>query len=196
VLFRSLHRTFAMGPYGLGIRLDDLWAGAEPLVLGGQPLAALDRENRLLHACYHAVLGDWPPRPVPLRDVAQLALDPRLDPGVVRGRAATWKGEPVVARALRAAWSGLRIERVTPLADWARRYEETGRDRRALAAYAGDGAYAAKSLAAVRAVHGWRNRAAFVAALAFPRRQYLDGRHRGHLSRWRRAVAQVGRARP
>ncbi len=52
----DLHRTFVMGPFGLRLRLDDLW-DARPLRAGGPPVGALDAECRFLHACYHAALG-------------------------------------------------------------------------------------------------------------------------------------------
>ena len=58
----DLHRTFAMGPFGLTMKLDDLWARASTFRVGGVDLHALGREERFLHTCFHASLGDNPPR--------------------------------------------------------------------------------------------------------------------------------------
>ena len=82
----DLHRTFVLGPFGVAINLDDLFDGANTLMIGDRKLQALPVEAALLNACYHAVLGFWPPRLVPLRDVIEILRFPHLDVERVRAR--------------------------------------------------------------------------------------------------------------
>lgn len=176
----DLHRTFVMGPYGLRLQPDDLWRGSAGFVVGGRPMEALDADCRFLHACFHAALGEKVPRLVPLRDVAQMLLHGDLDVVRVRHLMETWGAKPVVATAVRAAWARLRLADVVALSAWAQRYPVDERSRRELAVYSDpEGSYAGKSLAAVRALPRWRDRVAFVRALALPDSAYLEGRTRG-----------------
>lgn len=181
----DLHRTLAPGPYGLRIDLDALWERpTTPFVLGGRLFEALGPDDRFLHACYHAALGDVPARLVPQRDVAQMLLFGSVDGARVRRLAAAWRGEAVVAHAVAGAWSMLQIADVVALSAWADRFRPAGSDRRELAeATSPAKSYGAQALASVRAIPGSRNRVAYVSALAFPRRSYLDGRHDGFVDR-------------
>ncbi|MFW6041801.1 MAG: nucleotidyltransferase family protein, partial [Guyparkeria sp.] len=64
----DLHRTFAPGGSGLRVQLDGLWdAPVTWFTVAGRALPALGPEERLIHACYHAMLGNSPPRLVPQR---------------------------------------------------------------------------------------------------------------------------------
>jgi hypothetical protein len=190
----DLHRTFVMGPFGLRVRLDDLWTDPQPFVLAGRELAAMPPEARLLHACYHATLGDWPPRLVPHRDIAQLVLPGTVDPGRVRDLAAAWRGESLLALALARAWDLLGLTSELPLVVWARGYRVPGRDRRLLAVYAGRrNTYAAKSVAALVAIPRLSDKAAYLRALLLPDRSYLGHRHRGRFQRLRHGLGQARR---
>ena len=157
-------------------------------------LSALGREERFLHTCFHASLGDNPPRLLALRDVAQVLLDGRLDLHLVRALAASWQADAVLARAVHLTWQTFRLDvAVSPLAAWATAYRPDHHERRALAAYTDPhGGYSARSAAALRAVPGVRDKAAYLRALAFPARDYLDPRHRGP----RRSVAARGDRHP
>lgn len=189
------HRTFAMGPFGLTIDLDDLWAESEPFALAGRALRALDREHRFLHACFHAALGDMDPRLSTLRDIAAISIGGELDEARVRAVAAAWKAEAVVARALRLLEENFAVPAEGGLGAWARARPQTPQERRALAVYLDpQQTYAAKSFAAVRAIPGVRDKAAFLNALIFPRQAYVRGRHSGILRRWCRGAAQVARS--
>ena len=70
----DLHRTFVLGPWGVLVDLDGLWDRGQEFTIAGRTLHALSRANRLLHACYHAALGNWPLRLASLRDVAEMRL--------------------------------------------------------------------------------------------------------------------------
>jgi Uncharacterised nucleotidyltransferase len=172
----DLHRTFVTGPFGLTINLDDLWQLPAPFVLGGQHLMALSRELRLLHACYHAALGDRPPRIAPLRDIARLVLHDDLDEQVVRELAYSWRGDLVVAHAIRSTWETFALADDTALTAWARRYRPDPRQARAYRTYFAESAnYAARSWASVRALPTTRQRATFLFALAFPQNGVIGG---------------------
>jgi len=191
----DLHRTLAMGPFGLRIPLDDLWRRLSPFEVGGHQFCALGPEDRFLHACVHAALGDNPPRLASLRDVAQMHLARPLDVDFTRRLSSSWGADAVVARAVRMAGDVLGLEAVGPLARWAMTFSPDRRDRRSLATYTGSSpTYAAKSFAAVRAIPGLRDKAAFVFTLVLPDRRYLEKRRERPLERWRRGLAQVLRA--
>ena len=186
----DLHRTFVMGPYGLRLRLDDLWERSATFSLAGRPVAALDPECRFLHACYHAALGDPVPRLVPLRDVAQMVLNGGLDLDRVTALTRSWQAEPVVARAVRLTWEWLQIGDLTALSTWAQRYVVSPRAEKDLAVYLDEDSrsYAAMSVAAFAALPSAKDRASLALALALPRRGFAPN---GAGSRWRRAWAEA-----
>jgi hypothetical protein len=189
----DLHRTFAMGPWGLKIQLEDLWSG-EPSTfrLAGRAVRALGAEERFMHACYHTVLGDSPPRLVPQRDVAQMILNGRINTDRVHDLVAAWNGEAVVAEAVRTTWQTLGIADVVELSAWAAGYVPSPRERHDLEVYVeGKASYAAKSAAAVRAIPGVRRKLSFLMALTFPKRSYLADRHSGLARRLGQGMAQV-----
>jgi hypothetical protein len=191
----DLHRTFAMGPFGLTIKLDDLWARSAPYRLGNVSVHGLAREERLLNACFHAALGDHPPRLVALRDVAQLLIGDQLDLHLVRALAASWRSEVVLARAVQLTWSSFALDRAaSPLAAWALDYVPGARDQRALVAYTrADARYATRSAAGLGAVRGVRDKASYLRALAFPERDYIEPRYRGRVDRLRRNASALWR---
>ncbi|MFW6033591.1 MAG: DegT/DnrJ/EryC1/StrS family aminotransferase, partial [bacterium] len=189
----DLHRTFASGGFGLRVHVDALWdAPAAWFEVGGRELPALGPDERFLHACYHAVLGNSPPRLVPLRDVAELLVRRAPNPDRVRDLAASWRGEAVVAHAVRAAWATLRLTARAELSDWAAGFAPLPAEYRELRrATSPTYSYPVQALDTARAVRGPRNRLAYLSALAFPRRSYLRGRHPGFVSRTRHAIAEL-----
>lgn len=193
----DLHRTLAPGPLGLRVRPTMLWdAPADEVAVGGRTLEALGPDERLLHACYHGALGNSPPRLVPLRDIAQLLLGKGIDPDRVLDRAKAWNGRAVVAHAITTAWNALRISDEVALSAWAAKYAPAERERRELKrALSPRYTFAAQAVDAVRVIRAPRDRLAYVAALAFPRRTYLGNRHPGFTARLRHAVTEVVGAR-
>lgn len=186
----DLHRTLTMGPFGVRLDLDALWQEHEKFDLAGRPIRALGPEARLLHACYHAVLGETVPRLSALRDAAQLALCRDLDLGRLHGLIRASRGEAVVATALRHVWQMFDIADVTALSAWAHAYRADPREAADLAAYGDGSSYTTKSLAALRSLPTVRDRTAFLFALLLPNAAYLDGRHDGRLPRLRTALQQ------
>jgi Uncharacterised nucleotidyltransferase len=192
----DLHRTFVMGPYGLRIRLDDLWDAPDPFVAGGRELHAMSIEARLLHACYHAVLGDWPRRLLPHRDIAQILLYGRVSESRLFELSLRWRGEALLAMGITGAWDLLRITDDHPVARWARRQEIPAAEWRLVGLYSHDRHnYAAKSLAAVRSIHGMRHKVSFLRALALPKRHYILDRHASAGTRLLSGLRQI-RAQP
>jgi hypothetical protein len=170
----DLHRTLALGPFGLWIDLEALWEGSEELVLAGVPLQALDRPRRLLHACYAAVLGDPMPRLSTLQEVALLM---ELDPSAGKaGRelASSWHGRIVVDTAL--AMAAARFGRPSSGTVDTRARPSTV-ERLALRSYRSQGgSNTALRLAGVLAIPRWRRRLSYLRATALPSRSYRRAR--------------------
>jgi hypothetical protein len=193
----DLHRTFVMGPYGLRVQLDDLWGPGSTFRLGGTQVEALDPEVRFLHACFHTALGDVVPRLVPQRDVAQMLLNGRLDLDRVDSLMRRWQAEAVVAKAVAHTWSTLGLQDSSAWIDRVRRAPVSAHAERQLALYSDPhGSYTRKSLGALRAVPGIRDKAAFAYALTFPEPSYVEGRYTSPRQRWWKALRQVARLAP
>jgi hypothetical protein len=182
----DLHRVFVDGALGLTIVLDDLFAPPYRFPLGGYELEALPMPQRLLHACYAAALGDWPPRLVSQRDVAQLILRERPQLVDVLLMARAWQCEAVVARAVTAAWRALGLTERPPIVEWAERYRPGRRERMLLASHEGPSRMFTRHLTAVVVLPTMSDRFAYLRAIAFPQPSYLRARGltgRGHAQR-------------
>jgi hypothetical protein len=185
----DVHRTFVAGPFGLTVDLGELFATRATVTIGGRELPTLDRTNRFLHACFHASLGDRIARLVALRDVAQLVIATDLDRDEVLDRAARWRADAVVARAVRVAWSRLGLA-PSPWLDWADEQRPDRFQSRALRAYtAPSRSYATQVVAGVAAVPSITEKVAYVRALLLAESGHLarrDGSYRRRLQRaWR-----------
>jgi hypothetical protein len=172
----DLHRTFVDGALGLTIVLADLLAAGQTFDLGGRALRTLPPSQQLLHAAYAAVLGDWPPRLSAQRDVVQilLALDP--SPAEVLELAERWRARAVMARALTEAWEALDPGFTPALVDWARSYRPSPSERALLASHRGPARAYTRHAAALLVVAGLRPRLAYLRAIAWPQRAYLQAR--------------------
>jgi hypothetical protein len=172
----DLHRTLTFGPLSLWLRPEELLRRALPFQLGGREVRRLDDTAALLHACLHASLGTWPPLLLPLRDVAQIARVGAVDWGDLDGMAGRWRLRAVVRHALRSAARSLSVA----LPQQARSLSEastSARERRMLAAYtSGRRRRGAVTIAMVRYLPGFGDRAAYVRALLFPDRRFIEAR--------------------
>lgn len=188
----DLHRTFVMGPLGLQVRLDELWDGEESFVLAGHRVSALAAPQRLLGACYNAIVGDRNPRLSTLRDIAQLVLGGEVMAGDVIEMARGWQASHVLALGIRAAWDKLDIADVVALSVWANSQSIPDAEVRALAVYHDEQAgYAGLSWATARLLPP-RERLAFLRALAFPAGGRLGSSGWGLTQRIRRAARGYG----
>lgn len=165
----DLHRTLALGPFGLAIQPRELSAGGETFALGGRTLRALDRPRRFLHACYHAVLGRARPRVVPLLDVAWTAPQDEHEHATVAHLAASWRSGAVVEHAAAVARAELGWEPST-FARWGpTELGITAQQQRWLAGYLGEDRTSARlTLSAVEAIDGWGARADYLRAVLWP----------------------------
>ena len=192
----DLHRTFTMGPYGVRLDVPALWNASQRFTLAGRVIQTLPIEERFVHACYHAALGEARPRLVPLRDAVQLALSDSLDLARVHDLVRASGGGAVVSRAVRHAWHALQVADVLAITAWAKAYRVDPKEAADLAVYGSGSSYARKSLASVRALPTLRERVAFLHALLDPQGAYLGDRHAGRVGRLRKGLAQAVRRHP
>ncbi|MCZ7535473.1 MAG: nucleotidyltransferase family protein [Acidimicrobiia bacterium] len=190
----DLHRTFVAGPFGLSLRTEDLFDTETAIEIAGRTVVALGPEERFVHACFHAALGDREPRLVSLRDVAQILLGSPVDTSRTLDLAARWRVGAVLKRAIELTWSAFGLDSNPPLREWAREYVPSRFERQALRVYVGPSrSYAAQAVAGLRAVPDVAAKAAYARAMLVPDHGYLDERDGGYLRRLRRGVGLLVR---
>ncbi len=184
----DLHRTLSPGPYGLAVRLDDLFDRYLTFPLGGRDVPAPEYDLQLLAACYHAVLGSAAPPLMGLRDVVQLVMT--TDAGETAPELARrWKGEAVLARGIREAWATLHPQDEPAVVRWARGHQPGPRDRRWLRAASGPGRSGPRQvLQGLEVVPGVAARLRYLGATMLPRRPANPWRER-----WRRGLDELVR---
>jgi hypothetical protein len=189
----DLHRTLAPGPYGMLLARHDLFSRpARRFVLGGRSVDGLDRETAFVHACFHAALGDDPPRLTALRDIAEM-LARGFDEHVVVEQVASTDCVAVLQRAFMLLRTDLGVPVVGDLAEWIAGYGLSRLDRAALRTYAGAGrSYAGQAVVSLWVMPTMRDRFAYAFALAFPNRDYLRARDETYTRRISRSVHIAG----
>lgn len=192
----DLHRTLALGAFGVWSDPGMLFGRTASFSLAGRSLRRLDDTGALLHACVHATLGSWPPRLLPLRDVAVIADSASVDWEVLWDLAASWRLPAVIGHALKASSDTLGA----PLPPGALAFLTTKpslSERRLLAAYTTNRrARGGMALSTLRAAGGVRARLAYARALLFPDRAFLHARaqHGGeatYVGRWKVPVRWI-----
>jgi hypothetical protein len=193
----DLHRTLAPGPFGILLeRVDLIRRPARAFRLGSHSIAGLDAETAFVHACFHAALGNHPPRLVPLRDIVQLHTA-GLDTGAVVAMFTSARCESVCRRALDLVAAELEVHLEGPIPAWAGRQRPSRFDRWALQSYASDDrSYAGQVAASIWAIPSLRDRFAYTAALAFPTREYVRAHDRGYARRIARGLRVVKESLP
>jgi hypothetical protein len=184
----DVHRTFVLGPFGLAVRVEDLWVPPEHVLIGGQQVAVLPRPLRFLHACYHAVVKASVQSPLHLRDIAGSAPRDAAEAATVVATASRWRGGIVVATAVQEAAGALGWDPPPALRDWAFSYRPSRRERRWLAASRVPTQHSAVLTAVgLAALPSWSDRLAYGRAVVWP-----DGLGpRGQLARWHRSARQL-----
>lgn len=127
----DLHRRFAIGCFGITSRMEDVFVDHNEIELAGVAIPTLSKPNRLLHACYHATLGGFRELRA-FRDVAQLIVVSEVDWRSTTDTSRRWRGEAVVASAVRETWVRLQLDAQHPCHVWARDVHISPRERRAL----------------------------------------------------------------
>jgi hypothetical protein len=192
----DLHRMFVDGALGLTMTLPDLFAPPERFALAGHAVDALPRPLRFLHACYAAALGDWPPRLISLRDVAQILAGGDVDLEDTLRIARRWQAEAVVARALTHTWDALALSGSSPWVEWAGAFVPSARERMLLRAHEGSGRSYSRHAAALFVLPSVASKATYLRAIALPQRAYLVARGRtpgGHVSYAVRRLRELAR---
>ena len=174
----DVHRTFAMGPFGHTVDLDDLWDRPAAFPIAGRDISALATEQRMIHACFHAVVGNPHDRVQPRRDVAEMFLFGAYDSERVLELAHRWQAQAVVATALTDAWELFGVAPRLPLVDWAASRIPTRREVRMMSVYDGRTSYATKSLASLMVIP-WRDRLTFLRMLTAPDTSFLQAQAQG-----------------
>ena len=173
------HRNLVFGTFGFQIDLEVLFASTVAFHLGGRELRALGPETRLLHACYHAALGDPVPRLSSVRDVAQMLTTGSHDPDRLIDLAQRWRAEPVLVRSVELCRNHLGVDVGGTVVAAFEGYEPNRRERRAIASYVGtDRSFAAKVLASLPYLDGVGERVVFLRASLAPSAEFAESRTR------------------
>ncbi len=188
----DLHRTLVLGPFGLWIDPEELMARAVLFTLGGRRLLRLDDTGMFANVAMHAALGFETPRLAPLRDVAELATGAELDERLLRYWCNRWHLTGVLRNAARQVRERLGVN--IPRMEEFERPTVPDRDERLLDAYSTRRRAGGTAVATLAAIPGMRAKAAYVLALAVPRREFLRSRmplRATYAMRWRRGLKRV-----
>ena len=164
----DLHRTLALGPFGLAAGRHDLLAEPARIVeIGGRPVPVTPPATALIAAAFHTVLPADSRRVVPLRDVAELLRPGRVDPVRCVALAARWQATVVVAAAIEVATAVFDLPVWGPLQPWAASYRPSRLERTWLARHHDDhpAAYLLRTLDEVRALGSPSAGGAYVRAM-------------------------------
>lgn len=187
----EIHRTIADGPYAMIVEHDELFRSSADVAVGGHNLLALGPEERLLHACFEARVGDTKPLLIRLRDIVQLVLSHDLDLERIEVLSGSWGAQSLVAEAVRRAWTLLGVTDMVPLSAWAAKHPTTRREHKRLLAYHTARSRTLVSLQTLDAIRPRRAVPAYLKAVIVPDRSYLEGHYSGHLSRWWNASKSI-----
>ncbi len=176
----DVHRSFCDGAHGFRIPLDRVFATAEQFAIGGRPLPTPAKAHRALHACYHAVIGSSTPPLRTLRDLGWYLSDTDLPPVVLAAEAQAWRGEAVLAQAVRITLDTLHL----PLPSWRAWLARTPIDpaESRLIERDREPTNLPFRWSTVRELR-WPDRAAFAWAVAFPSPEVLRARGQTPVSR-------------
>lgn len=166
----DLHRLLSWGPLGVRVPEADLWAPGRTFDRLGHPAVTLDVERTLIHMSAHLLLLGAI-RASEVRDVAQLATRPALDPERTVAIARRWGHEAVLAVALRMAEREIGLTPdAHPLSRWAAELRVSRRDRAWLRAdRPDDPVRGIEPVAVLLELRGVRPRLTMLRALVAPR---------------------------
>lgn len=186
----DVHRNLCGGPHGFRVPPGRLLEERELFEVGGRELPALSARHRLLHACYHAMVGSSSPPLRTLRDLAGYLRRPDLGPEAVLPEARRWRGEAVVAAAVIECIAVMGID-VPAWQSWAEGFDIDPEELQIMA----DGRIEGEHLVDWTEVRelSWSDRPAFLFAVAFPSRAVLAERGETTTDRLRSGVRHAAR---
>ena len=194
----DLHRRLVLGPFGLWMDPERLFAEVDRFQLGPRYLPRLDDTALLLHACIHAALGANPPLAIPSRDVVEIVRAGDIDWDRFVDEMGRWRLSVVVDHCARILRS--RFEIVLPdLDDAISRAQVRGSERRALRAYTTERRRSGGlALATLGAIPGIAPKIGYMWDMLMPSRDFLTVRAAGgqpsYLRRWSVPLGWVGRS--
>jgi len=169
----DLHRTLVLGPFGLWMDPEMMFASAERFELAGRSFYRCSRTTMLLNACMHAALGSSPPLLLPLRDVVQASNAPGLDWNEVEEHIDRWKLPAVMQLAVESAEEELGVTLPQQVVALGGR-RSSRRERRALAAYLSDRrTRGGTARATLLAIPGVRAKVRYLSYMLVPTREFL-----------------------
>jgi hypothetical protein len=145
----DLHRRFAIGRFGVTVRMEAVFASSGAVELAGRAMPVFDPAGRLLHACFHAALGGFR-RLRAFRDVAQLILVTGADWQATFSTARAWRAEAVVASAITETWERLELQVEHPAHARATATTVSRADQRVLDMFGRGSTFRSQALSAVR----------------------------------------------
>lgn len=180
----DLHRTLLDGPFSFRMDNDALFRSATPFEVGGHQLHGLGPEERFIHACCHAGLGDIPPKSLPLRDVVQTLRAPDFDEAHARALWEHWGLGAIVARAVDGVWSAFGLQADTVSA-WASSYEPRRRDKDLVDLYFSRDVDVERRniVATLREISGLAPRLSYLRAMLLPTKEYRAAHEQHRLRR-------------
>jgi hypothetical protein len=187
----ELHRTIADGPYAMIVDHDELFRTSSDVEVADTALSALGPEERLLHACFEARVGDTRPLLIRLRDIVQLVLTHDLDIERIEGLSSAWGAQSLVAEAVRRAWTLLGVTDIVQLSAWAATHPTSRKEKRRLLAYHRARSRTLISAQTLGSIRPRRAVFGYLRAVTFPDRAYLEGFYPGHMSRWWRVARSL-----
>jgi hypothetical protein len=188
----EVHRTIADGSYAMIVDHSELFKVATPVTVGDHSLSALGPEERLLHACFEARVGDTKPLLIRLRDIVQLVLSHDLDISRIEQLSGNWGAQSLVAEAVRRAWTLLGVTDMLPISAWAATHPTSRKERRRLLAYHKARSRTLISGQTLGAIRPRREVFGYLRAVGLPDRAYLEGHYSGHMNRWWRVARSLG----
>ncbi|MBP7631795.1 MAG: nucleotidyltransferase family protein [Acidimicrobiales bacterium] len=186
----DVHRALCGGAHGFRIPLDRLFDHAEHFSLGGRSIPTLSRPHRALHACYHAVVSSSEPPLRTPRDLGWYLSSEDLTPEVLAPEAARWRGEVVLAEAVRSTVTMFGLD-LPEWQAWLNANPVPGEEHRILEVGRRPSG-APFHWSTVRELP-WRDRVAFLWAVAVPSSEVLEARGQTHLSRLSTALKRLAR---
>jgi hypothetical protein len=187
----ELHRTIADGAYAMIVDHDELFRSSSEVEVADIELSALGPEERLLHACFEARIGDTRPLLIRLRDIVQLVLTHDLDIERIERLSSAWGAQSLVAEAVRRAWTLLGVTDIVQLSAWAAAHPTSRKDKRRLLAYHRSRSRTLISAQTLGSIRPRRAVFGYLRAVTVPDRAYLEGFYPGHMSRWWRVTRSL-----